>query len=46
MQKLIYLSAIGLLFILVMLGMWFFPVGRDLDADQQYLHQEAIPVPK
>ncbi|WP_271790229.1 hypothetical protein [Commensalibacter communis] len=46
MQKLIYVSAIGLLFIFVMVGMWFFPVGRDLDADRNYLRQATAPASK
>lgn len=43
MQKIIYCGAIALLFIIVVAGMWFLPIGRDLEADKDYLHQPVIP---
>lgn len=46
MQKIIYGGAIILLLIIVTVGMWFFPVGRDLDADKEYLHQSSSPSSK
>lgn len=46
MQKVIYCTAIGSLLILVVAAMWFLPIGRDLDADKEYLHQPVIPTSK
>lgn len=46
MQKIIYCCAIALLFIIVVAGFWFLPIGRDLDADKEYLHQPVIPTSK
>lgn len=46
MQKLVYCAAISLLFIIVVAAMWFLPIGRDLDADKEYLHQPVIPTSK
>lgn len=43
MQKIIYGGAIILLFIIVTVGMWFFSVGRDLNADKEYFHQAMPP---
>lgn len=43
MSKFLYGGAVILLFIAVTIGMWFFPVGRDLNADKEYLHQAMPP---
>lgn len=39
MEKFLYVGGIILLFIAIIASMWFIPFGRNLDADNQYLHE-------
>ncbi|MBH9969778.1 MULTISPECIES: hypothetical protein [Commensalibacter] len=39
MEKLLYVAGIIILFIGIVAAMWFLPFGRNLDADNQYLHE-------
>ncbi|MDI2091833.1 hypothetical protein [Commensalibacter oyaizuii] len=45
MQKIVYCGAIALLFVIVVACMWYFPIGRDLEADKEFLHKPPIQIP-